>query len=75
MPHDGFANIARDLFRREFGRMDANHYEFFWEHSSKSAQLRDIMVTVNSAKGPKFEKDDFAAQFRHRERAICVQPV
>jgi hypothetical protein len=33
------------------------------------------MVTVNSAKGPKLQQHDFAAQIGHAQRLIGIQPI
>jgi hypothetical protein len=72
---DGGANVVGDLLGGELGRMDANNHHFVGILLTELTQLRNIMVAVNSTKGPKFQQHNFAAQIGHAERLRGVQPI
>lgn len=55
--------------------MNADHDQFIREHLAKSPQLRDIMMAINSAKGPEFEQHNFAAQCLDCQRLLDVDPI
>ena len=73
--NDRRANIFSELFGRKLGRVDTDHDQFVGVTFTKLTQLRNIMVAVNSTKGPKFQQDKFAAQISHAQGLLCIQPI
>jgi hypothetical protein len=55
--------------------MDADHDQFLPIVLTKSTQLRDVVMTIDSAKGPKFQQDQLAAHPAQGQRAGGVEPV
>lgn len=53
--HDGGAQIGGDPFGGKLGGVDANDYEFGGILVAELTQLRNVMVAVNSTKGPELE--------------------
>jgi hypothetical protein len=54
--------------------MDADDDQFVNKLLTQTAQLRHIMVTVNSAKRVELQQDNFAPKLRQREGVGRVQP-
>jgi hypothetical protein len=55
--------------------MHADDHQFVGILRTKSAQLRDIMVAIDSAEGPELQQHNLAAQFAHGEWTINVKPI
>lgn len=52
VPHHCLADVGRQLLGWEFGRVDADDDQFFRELFAEPAQLRDVVVVVDSTVGP-----------------------
>ncbi|MEO8218351.1 MAG: hypothetical protein ABI718_14820, partial [Acidobacteriota bacterium] len=62
LAHRGFADVPRQLFRGKLGGVDANDDKFIGKPLAEPAQLRGIMVAVDSAECPELQQDHLAPQ-------------
>jgi hypothetical protein len=74
MPLHGRPQVLAFAFGRKLGGVNADHDQFVRECVFEVPQLRDDVVAIDSAVGPKVENDDLAAEVGHRQR-LGVEPL
>ena len=72
---DGIVQVAGVLLIGEFGRMDADHNQFFGILLFESPQLRKDMGAVDSTVSPEIQNHDLAPELFHGQRTVGIDPL